>query len=62
MLTLLKNERVVSYGKLRDYAKKTINSGEVLFLPALNFLFLMGLIEYHTKIDSIEYVGPNETI
>ncbi|WP_416777131.1 ABC-three component system middle component 8 [Xenorhabdus budapestensis] len=34
----------------------------MLFLPALNFLFLMGLIEYHTKIDSIEYVGPNETI
>ncbi|OKP00645.1 ABC-three component system middle component 8 [Xenorhabdus eapokensis] len=62
MLVLLKNERVVSYDKLRNYAKKTINSGEVLFLPALNFLFLMGLIEYHTKIDSIEYVGPNETI
>ncbi len=30
----------------------------MLFLPALNFLFLMGLIEYHQKNDAIEYIGP----
>ena len=33
-----------------------------LFLPSLNFLFLLGLVEYHPKTDAIEYVGPNEGI
>jgi len=36
--------------------------GDVLFLPALNFLYLMGLIEYRPKTDAVEYVGPNEAV
>ena len=36
--------------------------GDVLFLPALNFLYLMGLIDYRPKTDAVEYVGPNETV
>lgn len=36
--------------------------GDVLFLPSLNFLYLLGLIEYHPKTDSIEYVGQNEAV
>lgn len=28
-----------------------------LLEPALEFLFLLGLVEYHTKNDVIEYVG-----
>jgi hypothetical protein len=34
----------------------------VLFQPALNFLFLMGLIDYRPKTDAVEYVGPNEAV
>jgi hypothetical protein len=34
----------------------------VLFLPALNFLYLLGLIDYHPKTDAVEYVGPNEAV
>ena len=62
LLVRLKSERLESYDGLRKFAKKAVNGGDVLFLPALNFLFLMGLVDYRPKTDAIEYVGPNETV
>lgn len=62
LLTRLRKRRLESYGALRGHAKKTVAGGDVLFLPALNFLFLLGLIEYRPKTDAIEYVGPNEAV
>jgi hypothetical protein len=62
LLTRLKKRRLDEYDTLRQYTKKQVVGGDVLFLPALNFLFLMGLIEYRSKTDAVEYVGPNETI
>ena len=61
LLARLKSRRLDDYGNLRKYAKKTVSGGDVLFLPALNFLYLMGLIDYRPKTDAVEYVGPNET-
>ncbi|WP_274064553.1 ABC-three component system middle component 8 [Xylella fastidiosa] len=43
-------------------AKQRIAGGDVLFLPALNFLYLLGLIEYRGATDTVEYVGNNEVI
>lgn len=62
LLSRLKDRRVDEYDMLRKYAKKNVVGGDVLFLPALNFLYLMGLIEYRPKTDAVEYVGPNETV
>jgi len=62
LLARLKARRVDDYDGLRKYARKAVTGGDVLFLPALNFLFLMGLIDYRPKTDAVEYVGPNETI
>lgn len=62
LLARLKTLRVDEYDVLRKYAKKSVNGGDVLFLPALNFLYLMGLVDYRPKTDAVEYVGPNETI
>lgn len=62
LLARLKLRRVDDYDALRKYAKKSVTGGDVLFLPALNFLFLMGLIDYRPKTDAVEYVGPNEAI
>lgn len=62
LLVRLKARRVDAYEALRNYAKKAVVGGNVLFLPALNFLYLLGLIEYRPKTDAVEYVGPNETI
>lgn len=57
LITRLRNRRIEEYDALRTYVKKTVRGGDVLFLPALNFLFVLGLIEYRPKIDSFEYLG-----
>lgn len=62
LLARLKNDRLTSYDDLRKYARKSVDGGDFLFLPALNFLFLLGLIDYRSKTDAIEYVGPNEAV
>ncbi|WP_211453885.1 ABC-three component system middle component 8 [Collimonas antrihumi] len=62
LLIRLKDRRVDEYAALRKFAKKAVIGGDVLFLPALNFLYLMGLIDYRPKTDAVEYVGPNETV
>jgi hypothetical protein len=62
LLARLRTRRLDGYGALRRYAKDAVSGGDILFLPALNFLFLVGLIEYRPKNDSIEYVGPNEAV
>lgn len=62
LLAYLKTRRVESYDVLRKFAKKKVVGGDVLFLPALNVLYLMGLIEYRPKTDAVEYVGPNEAV
>lgn len=62
LLARLKARRVDDYDALRKFAKQSVVGGAVLFLPALNFLYLMGLIEYRPKTDAVEYVGSNETV
>lgn len=62
LLARLQDRRVDQYDALKKYAKKSVIGGDVLFLPALNFLYLMGLIDYRPKTDAVEYVGPNEAI
>jgi hypothetical protein len=60
LLGRVRARRLEHYDALRRYVGKAVNGGDILFLPALNFLFLLGLIEYRPKTDSVEYVGPNE--
>lgn len=62
LLARLKMRRLDDYDTLRKYAKKAVKGGDVLFLAALNFLYLLGLIEYRPKTDAVEYVGPNEAV
>ncbi len=57
MLGRLKKRRLDNYDDLRSFSKKAVTGGDVLYLPALNFLFLLGLIEYHSKTDAVEYLG-----
>ncbi|MBI5141830.1 MAG: hypothetical protein HZA20_06515 [Nitrospirae bacterium] len=62
LLARLKTHRINDYDSLLKYAKKAVNGGDVLFMPALNFLYILGLIEYRPKTDAIEYVGTNEAV
>lgn len=57
LLVRLKKHRLDSYDDLLAVAKKMVDGGDVLFLSALSFLYLTGLIEYHQKTDSFEYTG-----
>ncbi len=58
LLGRLQDRRIEDYGKLQKFSKKVVDGGDFLYLPALNFLFLLGLIEYHPKNDALEYIGP----
>ena len=62
LLARLKTRRVDEYDVLRKFVKKSVVGGDVLFLPAMNFLYIMGLIDYRPKTDAFEYVGPNEAV
>ena len=62
LLKRLRARRLSDYDALRTFARKAVIGGDVLFLPSLNFLYLLGLIEYHPKTDAIEYVGQNEAV
>ena len=62
LLKRLRERRVDEYSKLRGYVKKAVMGRDVLLMPALNLLYLLGLVEYRPKTDAIEYVGPNETV
>ncbi|WP_127561405.1 ABC-three component system middle component 8 [Nioella ostreopsis] len=57
LLTRLRKSRSESYSDLLRYATLSSSSGEKLFLPSLNFLFLLGLVRYHPKGDRFEYIG-----
>lgn len=58
----LKTTRLNGYEELRALIKEKMGGSESLFLPALNLLFILGLIQYLSKSDSIEYIGGNEII
>jgi hypothetical protein len=58
LLARLRKQRLDTYDDLRDYVKKRVDGGDILFLPALNLLYLLGLVEYRPKTDGLEYVGP----
>lgn len=62
LLARIRARRLDDYDSLRKYAIKAVTGGDVLFLPSLSFLYLLGLIEYRPKTDAVEYVGPNEAV
>ncbi len=57
LLGRLKSRRCEEYDALRKFARNAVVGGDVLFLPALNVLFLLGAVEYRAKTDSLEYRG-----
>jgi hypothetical protein len=56
MLKELNKRRVLEFERLRSIVQGRVGpDGEQLFLSALNFLYLLGKVEYHIKNDTIEY-------
>lgn len=57
LLHRLKARRVESFDDLRQYLGSARAGVGSLFLPALNLLFVLGLVEYRLKTDAFEYIG-----
>jgi hypothetical protein len=56
LLRELRRRGSVEFEKLRDVVIRRVGrDGDLSFLPALSFLFLLGRVEYHLKNDTIEY-------
>lgn len=58
LLRQLRRQRIVPYADLVKFARRKVKGGDVLFVPAINLLYILGLVEYRRKVDSFEYVGP----
>ncbi len=60
ILTRLKKKRLANYTELLQLVRQQIaKGGDTLFVPALDLLFLLGLLKYHPKTDAFEYTGAN---
>lgn len=57
LLKTLSKSGVEKYDNLEELVDKKIEGGKYLFLPAMNLLFLLGIVNYHKKSDVFEYVG-----
>ncbi len=57
LLRRLRSRRTETFDDLRGYLVKHEADAGGLFLPAVNLLFLFGLIEYRQKNDTFEYTG-----
>jgi ABC-three component (ABC-3C) system Middle Component 8 len=58
LLKRLKRLRVDKAASLLVAARKEVPAADPLFAPSLSLLYLLGLVEYRSKTDSFEYVGP----
>lgn len=52
----LRRKRIVSYDNLKVFLQQRVEGGEFWFDKAINFLFLMGIVEYYPKTDMLEFV------
>ena len=55
ILKRLKKIRIEQYDDLLDFLQKKDNEIKTLFLSAINFLYIVGVLTYHKKTDSFEY-------
>lgn len=58
----LRSQRVDSFDTLRSFARQSVCGGDVLFLPAVSVLYLLGVLVYHAKNDTFEFVGDRNAI
>ncbi|WP_443147026.1 ABC-three component system middle component 8 [Paenibacillus sp. HWE-109] len=57
ILKVLNEQKVIKYDEL--YNKILTQKGDIIsygFLPSLNFLYLLGKLDYHQDTDSLELI------
>ena len=59
ILSELRKYRLVEFEALRScIARRAGDDSELVLIPALNLLFLLGRLNYHIKNDTFEYIEP----
>lgn len=58
LLTRLQEERVCGFEELRRSLDHLGPDADVLFLPTVHFLYVLGCVDYHAQTDSFEYLRP----
>lgn len=57
IVKLLKKNRVIEYSELLNFlSDKAGEDVKHVFIPALDFLYLIGKVEYHLTSDSLEFL------
>lgn len=62
VLARLSKQRIEKYDDLREHVRTSVSGSDALFLPALNLLYLLGLIEYRPKTDTLEFLEHDEAL
>ena len=62
ILVRLRQRRIEPHHSLREYVMKTVAGSDSLFLPALDLLYLLGVIEYRPREDAIELLTAHEAL
>ena len=61
ILKILRTNQLMKYDEVLSYLCETIcDDVRYVFLPSINFLFLLGKLDYHVISDSLEYIETNE--
>ena len=59
ILKNLQRSRTLQLESLRSKVRRFAgNDAEIVFLPALSFLYVLGKVQYHGKNDTLEYIAP----
>lgn len=62
LLAKLQAERLCGYEALRSSLMGLDPDADILFLPTIHFLFLLGRVNYHSQTDSFEYIQPGRGV
>jgi len=58
IIKTLKDTGILTFNELLSILMEKIGEKvKEVYLPSLSFLFLLGKIQYHQKIDSVELIG-----
>lgn len=62
IIKLFEKSKVLEYGEVLEYlVGRAGEDVKHVFVQALDFLYLLGMIEYHLQTDSIEFIDTNNT-
>ncbi|MCD0458618.1 ABC-three component system middle component 8 [Roseiconus lacunae] len=57
LLRQLRSKRTLQFDELRQHLAKSHPEATSLFLPAIDLLFILGVVVYRKQNDSFEYTG-----